>query len=159
MSVRQALLQAAQHIRNDPYCFNFSCVVIPWDADNHIGCAIGWVLHFAGQRKRFFNGFIFDPPLRKFMGVSQETFFRRMDEVGLSGGGTDWRSNAQSCASCLERYADRYHPTEPLSVPVWAQMRDREEGNGIAAFHRFRQALVLSPRTILPAQVSEEVSA
>lgn len=145
--IRKAILQAADHIEAHPGQFNFHHPEIPRCCASP-GCALGWIHFFAEPEttSMWTQAGVIDAKVT--LGIADVDFYYRMELLV-----EEWMGNAQACAMGLRLYADEYYP-----VPVWAAMRDREEKNGTAGFNRFRKALVLVPRTILPSEVSEEVA-
>jgi len=113
MEIREAILKAADWIQRYPSDFKYMENEIP-DCGMP-GCAIGWIGHFLGVKRR--NGFDIDNVM-KIMGLKYLHEFSRHRMDVLCGWESNWRNNADACAAGMRLYADKYHPA-PVSTPNW----------------------------------------
>jgi len=102
LSMRNAILAAADHIEKKPRSYDFGSVDIPATPEcGTSGCALGWIhtfSHIQGigkARDTIDAGVLF--------GISDSEFYNRM-----SGFSEDWRSSSKEAAYALRQYADRY---------------------------------------------------
>lgn len=149
MNTRDLLLQTADFLEQNPDRYSFMENLVP--GENSLkGCVIGWMACFAGIKK---GESASSYSTEKLMGITFDAFCNRMHALSTS---EYWVTNAGGAAAVLRKYADKYYSVpEDLPLPVWAIMRDREYDRDLS-YRKFRDALVLTPRTILPADVSED---
>jgi hypothetical protein len=109
MNIRDAILQAADHIEGNPTDFYFSATDVP-DNCGTPGCALGWIGFFAGVRRGSPYYTVCDQLGLPVAPVSLEdgdrSFYDRMHSVS-----EDWVNDPLECARALRLYADKYHPT------------------------------------------------
>jgi len=105
-TLRQAILQAADHLELHPETYDFMSVHIP--SCGTPGCVIGWVGYFLGvdPGKAIGGEFLYETPI---MGVSSHIFYTRLDAFLQP---RSWIVNASIAAATLRKYADLYHPEE-----------------------------------------------
>lgn len=115
MNIRDAILKAADHIERFPEEFSFNSYTVPERPHcGTPGCALGWMIAFAGTGHSLFMAFA-----QQVLGIVPHgkmsagyEFYCRMDELV----GADWVASAEACAAGLRLYADKYHPApEPHS--------------------------------------------
>lgn len=119
MNIREAILRAADHIEMTPKRWDYWQTNVPSECGTP-ACAVGWIAYFVGG----YQGKTFSQACEKVLGVTHETFWRRMtrvycDEVmcGKSLGGL----SAETIVQLLRLYADKYHPAEqpkPSAIPA-----------------------------------------
>ena len=111
MSIRQAILAAADSIEQYPDMFRFGSVNLPNHECGTPGCDLGWIAHHLGlespwyfdeEEKRFFNLMEIEA---KDWDAKEEVFYSRMNALS-----DNWRNNADDSAIALRLYADKYHP-------------------------------------------------
>lgn len=103
VSVRTAILRAADYIEEHPDHFRYASTSTP-DCGTQ-ACAAGWVAHFMGKT----SSDVMDEGLCEgIFGVAYSEFDERMDH--LSGPRCRWMGDPVECASTLRAYADMYHP-------------------------------------------------
>lgn len=155
MISRSVILAAADHIERHPETYSFMRNEVPWDLQDR-GCMMGWMMYFGDSKRQPGYDSVFDRA-PAFLGMSGAYFLQQTRGAG-------WRPS--DAVRALRKFAKQFPYDDPvdLSLPVWAQMRDREaveEGRKgkcpKEAYKRFRFQLVLEPRTIMPSEVSEEV--
>lgn len=162
MNRREVMLSTADFLQANPERYDFCQVVVPGSSGYHTkGCVLGWMAAISGCERAYSVTLMAED----LTGVDESSFFARLDTLSLI-----WRQNPGAAARALRAYVEKYEPAEvfPMEdkpLPAWAQLRDREaveeERKGKCpkeAYKRFRFQLVLEPRTIMPSEVSEEVS-
>jgi len=104
VSMRDAILAAADHIERKPFSYDFGSVDIPAAPGcGTPGCALGWIHTFShiqgiGKlRDTIDAGILF--------GISDSVFYTRMTNFS-----EDWRSSAKEAAYALRQYANQYFP-------------------------------------------------
>ena len=118
MSIREAILKAADHIESRPRDFNFGSVLVPHSCGTP-GCALGWIGYFSSECKRgetIESAYREDHPVAVLGLSSQADFYRRMDSMRETHGHRGWRTSASDCARLMRFYADKYHPAESHSL-------------------------------------------
>lgn len=108
MNVRQAILKAANLIENKPGMWDFGqCVVPPCGSP---GCALGWIGAFMGVGARTDVGQV----SYAVLGLDAGAFYGRMSDINCAlqdwFDKPSWHVSAETAATCLRLYADRYHP-------------------------------------------------
>lgn len=110
ITIRDAILKAADHIEQNPKDFNFGTVTVPHTCGSP-GCALGWIHHFAGIKghmtaigEELIEATLLDPMLEHDC-----DFYDRMDEVAKAD---SWRYRPAECASALRTYAEKYHAAD-----------------------------------------------
>jgi hypothetical protein len=123
MSIRAAILQAADHIENQPTRFRFLVNHVP-SVEDACGCALGWIGYFSNKYPTNTFGYshlwgvTVENVARDFLGIetpehralfSAVEFYERMNV--LCGAEDDqWTASPKLCAKALRAYADKYHP-------------------------------------------------
>ncbi len=109
MSIREAMLKAADQIEQHPETFDFYSSNIPGCGTP--GCALGWTAAFRfglSEGVDFFSGF---DSLGRAVGFDNGSdFYDQMNDIA---GSSDWTDEATLCASVMRQYADKYHPAQP----------------------------------------------
>lgn len=118
MSIRNAILAAADHIERNSGTFNFMAGVVPHDCKSP-GCAIGWVAHFAGSARLGYS-----EACTEIFGFHRHDFYRRLsdltgDEGKLLG---KWSKDAMTCALGLRLYADKFHAEPQDDARFWSRV-------------------------------------
>lgn len=118
VSIREAILRAADHIEANPGEFRFSSIRVPSGIGcGTPGCAIGWTAFFGGFDQTPIG---FRKCVVALVGVDDGgEFYDRMTRI--SGEWSAWTRDANGCASALRLYADKYHPA-PAPYPNWQQI-------------------------------------
>lgn len=116
MEIRQAILQAADHIGLNPDQFSFLERVTPEKCGTP-ACALGWIGFFAGARGENHREAL---PL---LGLEHSAegawkFYDRCEELNSY----KWKMSAGNCAATLRLYADKYHPA-PSRALIPASVR------------------------------------
>lgn len=104
MHMRNAILQAADHIEQHPECFDFMVIAVP-DNCGTPGCALGWIGFFAQL------GVGRHSEVADEMQIHSCDFYDRMDKFV----GTKWVESPALCAKGLRSYADEFYPAAQLS--------------------------------------------
>ena len=95
-----AIMKAADQIKQHPDLFGFSNISIPSDC-GALGCALGWIGYFCGARTFDNACTAMGIPMN---GENHGVFYTRMNELG-----TNWKWDADICAKTLRLYAEKYH--------------------------------------------------
>lgn len=117
MNVRQAILNAADHIEQRPRDFDFMRCAVPADCGTP-GCALGWIGHFLGMGGADFKDVNARLGLEtdELMGARQ--FYDRMDALNNANPGEmEWTDSSRICAKVLRLYADAHHPESRALIP------------------------------------------
>lgn len=106
ISIREAILKAADWIQQHPKDFQFSSCDIP--SCGTPGCAIGWIVAFSGFKPgKEWNAGLAEKALGIFNnGDADEEFYNRMDKINER-----WLYHPSECAETMRLYADKYHPS------------------------------------------------
>jgi hypothetical protein len=127
MNTHNAIMKAADSIRDNPGLFGFMQIGRPDPDCGSPGCAIGWIGYHmgfttdgwytgvdGGKYQSFTDGLAaVAEAICPFDGytVPDMRFYNRMDEIN-----SKWRANAYECSKTLRGYATQYHPI-PHTVP------------------------------------------
>ena len=128
MSIRAAILQAADHIEQHPHRFEFLVNDVP-SHDDTCACALGWIGFFSNAYPAPSNayslGVIVENVARDFLGIetpehralfSAVEFYERLNTI-CGAENDQWTASPKLCAKALRAYADKYHPEgHPESV-------------------------------------------
>lgn len=114
VSVREAILKAADWIQEHPDSYNFMATEIPHCGSK--GCLIGWVGHFL-ERPAGENSW--SDGCEKIMGINLEQFNKRLIEICKENGYEEncvwaYQTQPKQAARILIFYANQYHPAKPL---------------------------------------------
>jgi hypothetical protein len=119
MSIRDAILKAAAHIKRHPKEFRFMSISVPGgEGCGTPGCASGWINFFQGSASPIINA--------RVLGVATDgEFYRRMDSTTIWNHFIPglWEMSARACARSLRLYADKYHPAPVAVRPVSQECR------------------------------------
>ena len=149
MSIRDAILKAADHIERNPCSFDFWNNRIPKHCGSP-GCVLGWIGFFAGLKDDIGSAQL---AVTSYLNTNPQIFYSDLhDLVGDSNaerglpGNTErgflakhglergWKTNPSLAVEALRKYADWKFP---ISTPNWEEIASR--------------------RTVLPGEVSQEV--
>lgn len=116
MSFRDAILQAAKHIEEDPQDFQFMTWKIP-NSCGSPGCALGWVGYFAGvdigNASTVAKAMGYEDPYE--VDRADMSFYRDVEALLPKTGKEsylNWQTDPKVCAKGLRLYADKYYPVE-----------------------------------------------
>lgn len=113
MSIRQAILKAANSIEQNPDMFDFGSLY--WPDCGTPGCALGWISVYSGIEREEFWTYSRDK-LRELLGISNSgQFYGRMINISNH---SNWSHSADKCAKALRLYADKYHPSESTHTGI-----------------------------------------
>lgn len=118
-SLYTAIMQAADHIEQNPKEFSFFATLKP-NGCGSPGCALGWIGYFAGgdnYQDVARNVLKVEGASRYGDGSPHFNFYRRMDV--LAGGFSAWAHDASGCARALRLYAEKYHKP---AAPDWTAL-------------------------------------
>lgn len=104
MSIREAILKAADHIEANPHLYNFCFCLVPGMYGNQ-GCMMAWTAYFMG----YAPGTCSQETAGEYLGVSTVEFLGRTGKHGS-------RMVAENAVKDLRHYADKYHPAEALTI-------------------------------------------
>jgi hypothetical protein len=120
MSIRNALLSAANKIEANPSLFDFNSIYVPDGGCGSPGCAIGWVAHFRGgaaqhkivSDKRHSHEYAWEPVAA--VGTSSREFYDTMSDISehTESDRYTWKDEAGACARCLRGYAVMNYPAK-----------------------------------------------
>lgn len=107
VSVRTAILRAADYIQAHPDHFHYANINIPNHCETK-ACAAGWVAHFMGKPE---SASVMDDGIcESIFGVQYWEFDERMDNLEPRRDGISWMHDPLGCAETLRAYANAYHP-------------------------------------------------
>jgi hypothetical protein len=110
VTIREAILRAADHIEANPGEFDFWSARTPdHPGCGTPGCALGWIQSFHGFRVCVGHG-VFSGAAGA-LGVDEGDFYERM--MAFDRG---WYRNAKRCACALRLYADKHHPAASPAI-------------------------------------------
>jgi len=128
MNIRQAILKAADSIETQPDLFDFHSVAVPECGTP--GCAIGWIVAHSGVEVPYTEGrhgraryWSRNHKDRELLGLDDSgVFYDRMNSFG----NTYWQEKAQTTATALRLYADKFHPEtcQPETDHIPASVRE-----------------------------------
>jgi hypothetical protein len=133
-NVYSAIMKAADHIERHPDQFVFLTPWVPTNYIDDVGCALGWIGAFAGMPEKnpqtqqwnshhevAADVLDLDRTERDVLRIGSggpsvsgsEIFYARLNRFV---GSSQWRRDAQLCATALRCYAERYHKPLPDAV-------------------------------------------
>jgi hypothetical protein len=112
MTIRQAMLLAADRIERSPSCYNFYNSRSPGHRGD--GCIIGWTAYYMGEAPGQECGVDGDSDslCHKLFGIQPDVFFNRIHDLNKKT-----FSEPRFVAQAMRLYADKYHPDEPIGIP------------------------------------------
>ncbi len=110
VTLRQAILSAADHIESHPETFDFPETCVPHDCGSP-GCALGWIAFAVGRRSGSCHTAVED------IGLGVDHFYETMNALNSqfeqrTGDCSNWMDEATLCATLMREYAEKHYPVQ-----------------------------------------------